>query len=802
MFIRRCSASRPIVVICCLLVASCGGAQSRLADHMRRGQEYYSQGNYAKASLEFRNALQIAPTDPNARLMAGHCLERLGQFTTAMRTYQAVVDSDSPAVSTDARASLARLLILAGGAQRGLEVLQPAIKRSPDDPRLLTLQAAAKLGLKDEAGARTDVDRALKLQPGNEEAVALRAGIYRQDGDLANAAALVGAAVRQAPSSTALREMLASLYGSANENAKAEEQLRALIQLQPKETRYRGQLAVFYAGLNRLDDAQRVLEDTIKAFPDSEASKIDLVDFLATRRSMDRAEQILRGLIASQPDDHDLRLHLGMLLEHAGKSKEALVAYDEVARRAGTEPKGLIARDRVAAIYVTQRRYDDAGRLIGQVLSKNPRDKAALELRGEIALERNDPAAAIADFRAVLRDQPREIGIQRLLAQAHLANGEPGLAEGALRAALEVAPADTGVRLELAHLLLQTQHADQAVALLEETARNAPKDTHIQEELVRAYLAKRDFAAARSAAADLESAQPASAVGPYLAGMAAQGENRFDDARKQFEHALDIQPRALEALAALAHLEVARGQNQQAITLVKTAAEKDAGNAFAWNLLGELYLGQHDMVAANDALTHASRLSPTWWVPHRNRALARLAADDTAGSVSEYDAAIKVAPLETGLAIERAQIFEKQGRPEEAIASYEASYRANPRSRLIANNLAMLLVTCKTDRASLDRARDLIKGFETSNEGSLLDTNGWVHYKRAEYADALPALERAVQRVPDSRVIRYHLGMAELQAGRTDRARADLQTALSGAADFQGVDEARTALATLKSRTG
>ena len=114
----------------------------------------------------------------------------------------------------------------------------------------------------------------------------------------------------------------------------------------------------------------------------------------------------------------------------------------------------------------------------------------------------------------------------------------------------------------------------------------------------------------------------------------------------------------------------------------------------------------------------------------------------------------------------------------------------------------MMLVTYKTDRASLDRARDLIKGFESSNEGSLLDTNGWVHYKRAEYADALPALERAVQRAPDSRVIRYHLGMAELQAGRTERARVDLQTAVSGAADFQGVDEARTALASLKGRTG
>ena len=190
--------------------------------------------------------VQIAPTDPNARLMAGHCLEKLGQFTTAMRTYMAVVDADSPAVSSDARASLARLLILAGGAQKGLEVLQPAIKQSPDDPRLLTLQAAAKLGLKDVAGARADVDRALKLQPDNEDAVALRAGIYRQHGDLANATALVGAAVQKSPSNTGLREMLASLYASAHEDAKAEEQLQALIKLQPKETRYRGQRAVFY----------------------------------------------------------------------------------------------------------------------------------------------------------------------------------------------------------------------------------------------------------------------------------------------------------------------------------------------------------------------------------------------------------------------------------------------------------------------------------------------------------------------------------------------------------------------------
>jgi Flp pilus assembly protein TadD len=199
-------------------------------------------------------------------------------------------------------------------------------------------------------------------------------------------------------------------------------------------------------------------------------------------------------------------------------------------------------------------------------------------------------------------------------------------------------------------------------------------------------------------------------------------------------------------------------------------------------------------------LTRASKLSPTWWVPYRNLALSRLVENDTPGAIAQYEEAIKAAPSENGLIVELASLLERQGRVDDAIRRYEASYAAT-HNRMIANNLAMLLVTYKKDRTSLDRARDLTRGFDSATEGDLLDTNGWVHFKRAEYADALPVLERAAQRVPDSRVIHYHLGMAELQAGRTDRARADLQTAVSGSATFPGLDEARTALAALKSET-
>jgi tetratricopeptide (TPR) repeat protein len=800
MLITR-SATALSFFVCSVIVAGCGGAQSRLESHMRRGQEYYDQGNYGKAGVEFRNALQIAPKDRKARVMAGHTAERLGLYGQALGVYQSVIDADPG--DADAAASLGRLLSMGGVPKQAIKVVEPALKQHPDDAELLTARAVAELALNDAPAARTDVDHALKSSPDNADAVALRANLYRRDGDMAEAVSLVSTAVQRQPNSSSLREVLVSLYAASGDAQKVQEQLLGLIKLKPAELRYRNELAGSYAGAKRLDDAQRVLEETVKDFPKSDPAKIALADFIGTARSSEKGEEVLRGYIATEPDNHDLRLHLADYLYASNKKKEALGEYEDVVRRAGTEPAGLIARDRIAADALNQLRYDDASKLIVEVLAKNPRDNEALAMRGRIALEqRHDPVAAIADFRAVLRDQPRAMTIHSLLARAHLENGEPELAADVLRTAREQFPNDNSLRIELAQLLMRLHHGNESVKLLEEGVHNSPTDAAMREALVRAYIANGNYPAARTGAQDLKTLRPEAATGWYLAGLAAQSDNQLDEAQKEFDHALSVQPRSLEILSALARLDVVRKHPEQAVARLKSAIEKDP-NAYSWNLLGELYLAQKNSAAAIDALNQASTLSPTWWVPHRNLALAKLVNRDTNGAITEYETAARIAPGEMGVVTELSGLLEQQGRVDDAIARYEAAY-SSTHNRMIANNLAMVLVTHKKDRASLDRARDLTRGFDTATDGDLLDTSGWVHFKRAEYADALAALERAAQKAPESRVIRYHLGMVELQAGRTDRARTDLQTAVSGtgAVNFPGAEEARTALASLKSGAG
>lgn len=785
-----------------LLVAGCGGSQSRFEDHMRRGEKLLNERNFTKANIEFRNAMLISPKNPAALMMAGRASEGLGNIRDAVGLYQASLDATPAKDNEETSARLARLLILGGQPDRAAALVESALAKHPNSAPLLTYRAAARMQLKNPGGALEDVERALRLDPDNEDAIALRASMYRNAGELGQAIDLVTGALKRHPASTSLRELLASVYMDADEPSKAEEQLRSLIASEPTELSYRNQLALFYVASQKLDDAQRVLEKSVQDFPHNVDAKTALVNFISTRRTRAQGESTLRALIAKTPDDYDLRLGLGSLLQRNGAVKEASEQYNEVIRLAGTTPKGLEARDRLAGLAAVQGRFDDARKLVDEVLQKSPRDTQALATRGEIYLLRNDATAAVADLRAALRDQPHAPALAVALAKAFEANGQPNLAEQTLREAMDSNPLDTSVRIELSKLLVSDGRAQQAVSLLEETVRRSPTDAEAREALVHAYLDSGSLPSARTAVAALIALRPDSASGPFLSGIIAQREQKLDEAQKDFEHALAMQPRAFEVLSALTRLEVERGQTSQATALVNRTIETDPKNAALFDLLGQLQVAAGSPAAAIQSLTKATQLAPGWWVPYRNLALARHAAKDTAGAVTAFEQAIKAAPSEPQPVTELGSLLRSMGRTEDAIAMYERWNRANPRVQPVANNLAMLLVTYRSDQQSLDRARDLVSELAGSSNGEFLDTAGWVHFKRAEYRDALSTLQRAAERDPNSNEIRYHLGMTELRMGEKDRARDDLRKALSGSGNFAGSDEARTALASIEPRSG
>ena len=128
---------------------------------------------------------------------------------------------------------------------------------------------------------------------------------------------------------------------------------------------------------------------------------------------------------------------------------------------------------------------------------------------------------------------------------------------------------------------------------------------------------------------------------------------------------------------------------------------------------------------------------------------------------------------------------------------YDNLLEVDANSAAAANNLAMLLVTYRSDKASLDRARTLAERFASSRNPAFIDTWGWVLYKRGEYADSVTALQKAVDKAPRAPELLYHLAMAQLKSGASESARSHLDQALKSGMAFTGSDEAKRTLADL-----
>jgi Flp pilus assembly protein TadD len=118
------------------------------------------------------------------------------------------------------------------------------------------------------------------------------------------------------------------------------------------------------------------------------------------------------------------------------------------------------------------------------------------------------------------------------------------------------------------------------------------------------------------------------------------------------------------------------------------------------------------------------------------------------------------------------------------------------RAIVAANNLAWLLAE-RGDSLdyALVLARDAVT--VTKDDPVVLDTLAWVYLKKAQPAQAIPELQKAIKLAPGNPVYHYHLGLAYAAAKDPVKARAALQHALQLNPNFPGAAEARERLRTL-----
>ena len=174
-----------------------------------------------------------------------------------------------------------------------------------------------------------------------------------------------------------------------------------------------------------------------------------------------------------------------------------------------------------------------------------------------------------------------------------------------------------------------------------------------------------------------------------------------------------------------------------------------------------------------------------------------VASGQEAKAEAEYARVRGLAPkLPIGY-VKSGALYLKQGNKARARAEYEKAYALNQRSWLVANDLAFLIAESSSSPGDLDRALGIAEKARTLNPEAfnVLDTLGWLHYKKGEAPKAVELLRQVQSKKPEVPEVNFHLGMALFQAGKLQEAKQMLNKALSGTGAFAGRDEATRTLA-------
>jgi len=330
----------------------------------------------------------------------------------------------------------------------------------------------------------------------------------------------------------------------------------------------------------------------------------------------------------------------------------------------------------------------------------------------------------------------------------------------------------------------------------------------ITEQFAQATLAMQqgNFEAAAAGFAAVVKQQPSFAEAHFNLGLAREQQGKHDDAIASFQKALALKPRLHGANLFLGIAQFRINQLNKAHSAVAKETAAYPQDAAAWMWLGVVCLAQEHPEEAAEALDKAAKLKPgdqdilyhrgrahllvsknsyaemfkvdaNSWLVHRVLAQANAEAERHTDAISEYEAAIKLAPTQPGLHEELGSEYLQVNKLPEAEAALRRELEINPHNVLAIYKLGVLDV----DKHDGAHAKELIEAAQR-DKPNLIHLNynlGRAEMLLGNYSAAAAHFEIAIKTDKDSEVVAqawYQLGTAYRHLNRMQEAQNALAT--------------------------
>ena len=673
--------------------------------------------------------------------------------------------------------------------------------------------------------------KAVELSPDTPRVQAIATGLAYRTAALAEDAPEMRAQGRAAeaqlsslPDSVLLRTLILDVQTRNGEHDKALAGIDWLLEQDPENPRYWQQRLGILAQLNDLDAVEAQLLEMTERFPDNPENSRNLLRYYLARGETDKAESFLRKQAdgAAEDDPQPRRNLIAFLLQTQGV--EAAIAEADAAIASSADPTSFRVL-RAGLIYDTGERADAVAELEDVLASSEPSEQTndykvalarmllgvgnevgararieevlvddaaqpeALKMRANWQIQADEADEAISNLRIALDSSPEDAQAMTLMAQAYIRTGRPELAQEFLALAVEAsgnAPAET---LRYARLLIEEERYLPAEDILLPALRLAPQNIELLGALGTLYLGMEDLGRATQVVESLnrlETAQGEQAANRLQAQIINQ-RNGADEAIAYLEGIAQSADADLSARIDVIRARLLTGDTDGAMELTEALQAEYPDSLGLQALSANIAAAAGDLDAAiagyREVLETNPQASNIWLA--LSRATARRDGSDAARAVIED--ALAVLPDDPNMLWAEASYLEQSGDVDGAIAIYESLYARNSGSVVVANNLASLLSTYRTDDESLTRAWNVARRFNDTDIPAMQDTYGWILHRRGESAEALPYLEAAAQGLPNDPIVQYHLGQVYQALERPDDALAQYRIAVQ----IAGPDDTR-----------
>ncbi|HEX8042539.1 tetratricopeptide repeat protein [Candidatus Deferrimicrobium sp.] len=595
-----------LLLLACFLLVACSGPEAKKAKFLERGKEHSAKGDFVRAGLEFKNAIQIDPKFAEAYHQLGLSLLSRGDFRGAYGSLSKATDLDPKLLP--AQIQLGKLLLIAGEREKAMEKAELVLKSAPDDVDAQLLKGAVLLVGKETAKACVYLEGLQAKGIDRPDLYLLLARAYMQEKDSRGAEAVLLQGLKRNPKVLPLRRALAERYAADGRYEAAAEQVREVIALEPANYGNSITLAALYWNTKQEPKGREVLDNLVAAKPLDEDRRLDTAKFYLSRGAVAEAVKLLQEGIRLDAKTFRLRFALADVYKSTGRSEQAVAVLNECLAldEDRKNPDILTTLTALAKTHLERREVDKARGYSDEVVKKDPKNVDAHLVRGNLNLLAGDGAGAVAEFRTVVGERPQFIQGYLRLAEGHLLKKEMNLAQEALQNALKADPNSRDARRALGRFHAMRKEYPKAEEDLRRILEENPSDLEVRADLGDVYVAAREPGKAEKEYEEIKRRAPKVPLGYVKMGDYYRAQGKRDRAAAEY-----------------------------------TAAIKEApGNMPLYIFLGRIYIEGKEYAKAEKTYAEALARRPDFW-PAANDLAALLS--EHPGTGKELDRALELA---------------------------------------------------------------------------------------------------------------------------------------------------------------